>query len=234
MASVAIRRVVVEAGFEAGGMERVQRRLAAGARPVGPVVEHFAKALKGSIDDDFKVGGRSPFVWKPDSRNTIAAKGHGKILIGKDGPKLQNAIKVEVVASKAPTGYDVNVNVPQIGEFHQLGKTTPWTIAPKKAGGVLVFPVAEKREDFLVRRREAQLRRRKKVKAAGRGKKARAAAVKSTRIPSRPEQVMVFTRKPVKHPGYPARKFVVVREGLIQTEWREPLRRYLFEGKDPR
>lgn len=232
MATLAIRRVSVQASFVGGTMERVQRRLAAGARPVDPVVNHFARALAASIDDDFRVGGRSPFVWKPDARNTIAAKGHGRILEGKNGPKLRKSIRVEVVASRAPLAYAVDVHVPRVGEFHQLGRTTPWTIAPKP-GKFLRFEVAEKQEDFRARRRTAQLRRRNKVKAAGRSKTRQKAAVRSTRIPSRPDKIVVFTPKPVKHPGYPARKFVVVRQGLIQTAWREPLGNFLFRGVTP-
>lgn len=202
----------------ADSIERVIRRLKFGSRPVGPVVEHFAREFKKSIDTDFKVGGRLPFRWAANARNTIAAKGHGRQLEGKHGPRLRDATRVTATESSAPTKYQVDVHVPAIGALHQAGRTSPWTISPKP-GGVLRFVVAEAQEDFIARRKRALKRR-------------RGGSVR-TKVPSAPGKVVIFTNKPVRHPGIPARKFVVIREGLLREGWRLPLRAFLFEGKVP-
>ena len=195
--------------------ERIQSRLRFGKRDVTPVVHYFAKALRSSIDDDFKVGGRSPFVWKPNRINTIVAKGHGRILQRTGG--LRRGIKVRVDSSGAPKGYTIRVSSPFPGELHQQGRPGPWLIKPRNAR-MLRFVVAEDRSDFLVRRRKAQTQRK--------------AGNLRAKIPSRPGPKVVYARV-VHHPGYPARKFVVVRDNLLRLKWRWPLRRFLFEGVSP-
>ena len=49
---------------------RIQRRLKAATRPVDPVVRFFTKKLEQSVNYDFRVGGRKPFTWRPNRRNT--------------------------------------------------------------------------------------------------------------------------------------------------------------------
>lgn len=219
MASVTVTRSFIDPGSQSV-FERIQRRLKAGARPVRPVVDYFAREWLRSIHFDFRVGGRSPFVWKANARNTVAAKGHGRPLIGKDGStKLRDAVRVNVTeaGSGAGTRYKVDARVPQVGEWNQAG-TDPYTIRPKRPGGLLRFEVAEERSEFIARRTRSIAKRRAGVRVA---------------IPSRPGKVVVYA-KSVNHPGIPARRFIVVREGLIREAWRQPLRRYLFEGVVPR
>lgn len=202
-------------------VQRIQRSLSYGRRPVLPVVEHFKKKLKKSVDTDFKVGGRTPFPWRANKRNTIASKGHSRQLIGTG--RMKKGITYTIIALPVKKGaklqhYEIHVKAPFPGELHQQGRKGPWTIVPKKPGGWLRFVVAEKAGKFYARRRKAYAKRR---------------AGKRVHIPALPGKVVVFAKK-VTHPGYPRRKFVVIREGLIREAWRKPLEAYLFHGRMPR
>jgi phage gpG-like protein len=208
-----VREGETSRGADAMFEQIAQRVLKFGNRPVEPVVRHFARALRGSIDDDFKAGGRAPFVWKPNRLNTIVAKGHGRILQRTGG--LRRGIRVTY--ESAGKGYAIRVSSPFPGELHQQGRPGGWTIRAKP-GKLLRFVVAEEHSDFIVRRRKAQQQRR--------------AGNTRVKIPSRPGPKVVFARV-VHHPGFPARKFVVLRQALIATEWRAPLRNYLFYGVVP-
>ena len=200
-------------GFTAT-LRRVQKRLTSAAQDVSPVVTYFSAELRRSIQKNFRDGGNPR--WAANSKNTVAAKGHARPLIGPSGQaKLEQATRI-VNTYAPPSRYEVDVWVPQIGAYHMEG----WkggTIRPVKAKA-LRFVVAEDRGDFIKRRRRALERRR-----AGNTK---------VKIPSRPGKVVVFAKE-VKHPGYKARPFVVVRPSLIRDAWRTPLRRFLIEGKAP-
>jgi hypothetical protein len=224
---VVVSRTFLDPG-SARQFETIQRRLKAGARPVTLVVDHFAREFKRSIDFDFRVGGRSPFVWAANARNTVAVKGHGRPLIGKGGStRLRDATQVRV--ARGVDKYWVRAITTAIGEYNQVG-VKPHDIKPRKAK-MLRFEVAEEHGDFLQRRREASVKRR---------------AGKRVRIPTRPGTKVVFARF-IKAgtagksggvgggwPGIPARRFIVVREGLIREAWRLPLQAFLFRGVVPK
>jgi hypothetical protein len=207
------RRVL---GGSQGTLEAIQRRLKTGARDVKPVTEHFMRAFWASIFADFRVGGRSPFVWKSNTRNVVAVKGHGRPLIGPHGPKLRDAIKLTLVGNAASR--TIYVTVPQVGEYHMNGwKGVEGGILYPKYAKALRFEVAEEQGEFLARRRKASQRRK---------------AGERVRIPARPGTKVIFV-KHAKSKGFPKRRFVVVREGLLREDWRAPLRAFLFFGVDP-
>lgn len=197
--------------------ERMVLRLGRVTRPIKPLVESFAAALRKSIDTDFALGGRAPFPWAPNRPNTIAAKGHGRILEGKNGPRMRRGVRVTPTQLGGDQHFETSVHAPFPGSIHQNGAPGPWVIRPKNPGGFLVFRVAEDRAVFSARRKTAQAKRR---------------AGQTVKVPSRPGSRLVFARQ-VIHPGLPQRKFVVVRPGLLREAWYRPASKYLLEGVAP-
>lgn len=95
------------------------------------------------INENFRTGGRAPgrdsFGWRPLSRNTIAGrrgKGRG-VKILQDTGRLRQSFAVD---TDRLMGIVVVGTSDQRAPWHHHG-TKPYTIRPKKPGGVLVFKV---------------------------------------------------------------------------------------------
>jgi phage gpG-like protein len=207
-------------------------RLGAGMRNPAPVVRGLASAMRQHIRTAFAVGG-FPQQWVPNRPNTIAAKGHSRVLhrtLGRGRSGLEAATTVTV--SEVGREVGITMHTSALGRFHQEGRKGPWTIAPRNAP-FLSFLVAGSggqtgaagRAAFRSSRARAQARRAR----TGRGS-----------VPGRLGAVRVYALS-VQHPGYPARPFLAPvdpatpqGDAFLQKHWRTPLRAYLFasaEGK---
>jgi len=197
-------------------MAAMQRRLKTATRDISPVITHFSKSLRLSIRKNFRDGGTVMGKWAPNSRNTVAGKKNAKPLIGKVKPYggIEKSVRMLTVYAP-PSRYVIDVQGTQVGEYHMNGMKRT-IIYPRKKKW-LRFQVAEEHSVFLQRRKKALASRR---------------AGKDTKIPSRAKAIWVFA-KMVKHPGYPARRWVVIDNKLIADHYRAPMRAFLFEGKDP-
>jgi len=220
----------VSTEVEAAAARETLARFGAGMRNPGPVVAQLAAAMRQHVRTQFAVGGNPQ--WVPNRLNTVAAKGHSKVLHGgrgRSGIEAATSITVSEVGSEI----GITVKTSAIGRFHQEGRKGPWTIAPH-GNYPLRFQVAGVREGgrtltgreglaaFRERRSRALARRR----ATGRGQ-----------IPGRPGAVTVYALS-VQHPGYPARPFLPPVDpntqagaAFLQRNWRTPLRAYLFGSR---
>jgi len=254
--SLTITRTVT-VGTKQATTTTIMKRLWNASRDVYPVVVGFKRALQRSIKTDFEVGGRPPYNWARNARNTVAVKGHARPLIGKKQGglggiyKATHVLLIGFMGDGKPTGrYLIDVSTSEIGAFHQAGwagkvirprnqrkKSYLRTVTrPARSSSgrfqktkvvqkiknhlpqkLLWFQVAEDHKVFTARRRKALKSRR---------------AGKATKVPSRAAAVWVCAKK-VRHPGYKARRFVVVRESLIARYWRAPMRDYIVDGKMP-
>lgn len=216
MSNLMVEMVLENDGQIEQGLRRIEFLMKTAARPLRPVVNSFAKALEKSIRNEFRHGGLAPFTWPPNARNTIAGKGHGHQLYGRNRNRsgILDSTRVTTKGENAPIGWAVQVHTSEVGLFNRDGVSASsiGVIRPKHKKA-LRFVVAESQGQFLQKRKKALAKRRAGVK---------------TKIPARPGTVVVFAKKVTRHPGIPQRKFAVVRPGLIRTAWEEPVRRFLF------
>lgn len=97
------------------------------------------------VDDNFREQGRlGDTAWRPLRRSTIYAKGSSGILV--DRGHLKRSFRVRVLGSR------LEVYTPIFyAKFHEEG-TSPYIIAPKRAGGLLAFPHPDGFARFRARR----------------------------------------------------------------------------------
>ena len=91
------------------------------------------------INDNFKSGGKLVGGWKALTPNTVAGRRQGSSAILQDTGRLRSSFDdfgVNVSGSAVTVG-----TKNKLAEFHEFG-TSPYTIKPKKSGGLLKFKAA--------------------------------------------------------------------------------------------
>jgi phage gpG-like protein len=171
---------------------RVRRLFADYPRGMTEIPVGAGRRMKPEIElavrTQFRLGGNP--AWKANRPNTIAAKGHSKVLHGSRGRSgIEKATQVEfALGGPGSAAATLTVTTSAVGAMHQRGAKGPWVIKPRDAKA-LAFTVQGS----------------KSAKRRGRRSKRQAE--------------LVFARH-VKHPGYPARPFVVWTPGLSRR-WEE-------------